>query len=109
MADIPLSGNLGASGAEPNRIGAAPGKGTASKVDTKEQGVAFRALLEKLGEKARILEEQTRGVDDASNLAGAVEGAKASLDDALSLGEELLESFRQSRQQNVTGNEENPK
>ena len=60
---------------------------------------AFKALLDKLEQKARELEAETRGVDDASHLAGAVEGAKSSLEDALSLGEELLESFRQNRQQ----------
>jgi len=109
MADIPISGKLGASGPESNRIGGVPAKGTGSKVETKEQGVAFRALLEKLEEKARVLEEQTRGVDDAKNLAGAVEGAKASLDDALSLGEELLETYRQNRQQNSAGTEEQSK
>ncbi len=109
MADIPISGKLGASGSEPNRIGAAPIKGAGSKVESKEQGVAFRALLEQLEQKARVLEEQANGVDDAVNLAGAVEGAKASLADALSLGEELLETFRQSQQQNPASTEEKSK
>ena len=109
MADIPISGKLGASGSESNRIGATPIKGDGSKVESKEQGVAFRALLEKLEQKARVLEEQAHGVDDAVNLAGAVEGAKASLADALSLGEELLETFRQSQQQNPASTEEKSK
>ncbi|MFT5287754.1 MAG: hypothetical protein ACI8TQ_003942, partial [Planctomycetota bacterium] len=75
-------------------------KGTAGSTETKAQGAVFKALLEKLDAKARTLEEQTLGVDDAKDLAGAVEGAKASLAEALSLGEELLESYRQIRQQN---------
>lgn len=99
MADIPIPGKPGRSQADSIRNAGVPAKGPASAAETKTQGAAFRALLEQLEAKARTLEEQTRGVDDAVNLAGAVEGAKASLDDALSLGEELLETYRQTRQQ----------
>ena len=99
MANIPINGKPGLSQADSiQKTGLSP-KAGGSPSETKAQGAAFRALLEKLDAKARNLEEQTLGVDDAKNLAGAVEGAKASLAEALSLGEELLESYRQSRQQ----------
>ena len=79
--------------------GALPAKGKPRSSESSPEGVEFKALLDKLGQQAKALEETTRSVDDASNLAGAVEGAKASLEDALSLGEELLESFRQNQHQ----------
>lgn len=84
---------------DPTRpTGPVPAKGEPRSAEN-ESGVAFRALLDKLGEQARVLEETSKNVEDAANLAGAVEGAKASLDEALSLGEELLESYRQSQHQ----------
>ena len=99
MANIPINGKPGLSQTDSIKKAGVSPKGTASTAETKKQGAVFKALLEKLDAKARTLEEQTLGVDDAKDLAGAVEGAKASLAEALSLGEELLESFRQSRQQ----------
>jgi hypothetical protein len=104
MADVPISRSSG----QPDPIrkpdavrGAAP-KGAGRTSEKQSDGIAFKALLERLEEKARALEETTRGVDDAAHLAGAVEGARASLEDALSLGEELLESYRQNRHQSPT-------
>ncbi len=113
MADIPISrtpqpdptggpGRLEKTGAVPAKDGQRPS-------ENKPEGVVFKALLEKLEERARALEETTKTVDDATNLAGAVEGARASLEDALSLGEELLESYRQSRHQSSDSEKEGPK
>ena len=103
MADISrMPGNAGQP--ESVRPGSAlPAKGKNRPSENSSEGVAFKALLEKLDEQARALEETSQKVDDAANLAGAVEGAKASLEDALSLGEELLESFRQSQHQAPPG------
>ena len=61
-------------------------------------GPAFRALLEKLESQARGLHRASEDVVDASDLPGAVDRARTSLDDALSLGESLLEAYRAARQ-----------
>lgn len=62
---------------------------------------AFKALLDRLEQKARELEDRAAHVDGAPDLAGAMQGAKSSLEDALTLGQELLESLMQSRQQSA--------
>jgi|GEM_PF-6456057 len=62
-------------------------------------GAAFRALLDKLAGSAERLRESESGVNDAESLAGAVEDARSTLSDALSLQEQLLEAYRQRRAQ----------
>ncbi len=103
MADVPISRTpqpdpTGGPG-RLEKTGAVPAKGGQRPSENKSEGVAFKALLEKLEERARALEETTKTVDDATNLAGAVEGARASLEDALSLSDQLLEAYREARQQ----------
>ena len=44
------------------------------------------------------LEEKSTTVDDPEHLAEAVDIARASLDDAVSLSDQLLESFRSAQQ-----------
>lgn len=61
-----------------------------------ESGVAFRALLERLEARTQELEEKGRTLDDAAGLAGALSTARASLEDAVSLGDQLLEAYRES-------------
>ena len=63
------------------------------------QSPAFQVLLDRLQQRARELEETRETVDDPARLAGAVDSARASLADALSLGEELLEAYRQAQSQ----------
>lgn len=67
-------------------------------------GPAFRALLEQLQQKATDLQETSRGVDDPAELKGAVDSARATLEDALSLGDRVLEAYRgaQLRQGNTS-------
>ncbi len=100
MSEIPIRGRT------PNPATARTGQTGPSQVPKTEgksdAQPAFKALLEKLEEKARVLQEESRTVDDAAHLAGAVEGARSSLEDALKLGEELLESFRANQQQDAT-------
>jgi len=64
-----------------------------------EKAPAFEALLEKLQSHAQVLGEKSQQVSDPEHLSGAVEAAKASLDDAVSLGDRLLEAYREARQQ----------
>ncbi len=56
---------------------------------------SFHALLEKLEQQAGSL--KSRDVADASNLAGAVDEARESLEGALELGRDLLEAYREAQ------------
>jgi len=62
-------------------------------------GPAFRALLDKLHEQARTLSEDSESVARPEDLSGAVDRARATLDDALSLSDRLLEAYREATQQ----------
>ncbi len=63
-----------------------------------EAGPAFRVLLEQLEQQAQGLTRASEGLDEPKELAGAVDRARATLDDALSLGDQLLEAFRAANQ-----------
>ncbi|MCC6408098.1 MAG: flagellar hook-basal body complex protein FliE [Planctomycetes bacterium] len=76
-----------------------PGGTTNAKSASSDGGVAFRALLDDLEAKARDLQAQSKALEKPEDLAGAVQGAKASLDDALSIRDRLLEAFREARMQ----------
>lgn len=60
-------------------------------------GAAFKALLEKLEGHAREA-RQTGNVERPDELAGAADRAKASITDALSLRDQLLEAYRAAQQ-----------
>lgn len=77
--------------ATPPEPKAAPQQGSAASP-------AFHVLLERLQESARELQEKARGVEKPAELAGAVDRARQSLHDALSLGDRLLEAWRAERQ-----------
>lgn len=62
---------------------------------SKEGGAAFRALLDSLADRAKELEKTSEEVVDADKLSGAVDAARGSLQDALS----LIEAYRASVQQ----------
>lgn len=75
----------------------APGKPKADAA--KPRGAAFEALLERLETQARDLEQKSRSVTGASDLADAVGRAQESLQAALSFSDSVLEAYRQSMQQ----------
>jgi hypothetical protein len=77
----------GAQGAKP-RAGAAAPPGA---------GVAFRALIERLEEQARALAAEAERVERPADLAGAVDRAHASLEDALALEQAVIEAWRASK------------
>jgi hypothetical protein len=54
----------------------------------------FQALLEKLERRAGTL--ASRELDNPDHLAGALDEARASLEEALELGRDLIEAFRQA-------------
>lgn len=88
----PGSGGLG-SVSGPGSSQGTQGTGAADSA----QGAAFKALLEKLEGQARDLALASEQVDGPVELAGAVDNAKNSLEDALSLSDQLLEAYRASR------------
>ena len=63
--------------------------------ETQGASPSFHALLEKLEQQAGSL--QGRDVPDATNLAGAMDEARESLEGALELGRDLLEAYREAQ------------
>jgi hypothetical protein len=99
MAQTPIPGSnplrpVDGAQAQP---GSASSKGKATDA-TSTESPAFRILLEKLQSQARELEEKSNTLEAPEHLAEAVDIARASLDDALSLSDQLLESFRSAQQ-----------
>lgn len=70
------------------------------------EGPAFHVLLERLQAQASELEETSRTLEDPKSLAGAVDIARTSLNDALSLSDRLLEAFREHQHQNLPEDKE---
>jgi hypothetical protein len=68
----------------------------------KTDGAAFRALLEELEQRASALEQRSQGDLAPEELADAVDQARSSMERALALSGELLEAWRQHRQQGGT-------
>lgn len=80
-----------------NRIQPTQGVGGSSRSEKPQaDGAAFRALLEKLEASAQDLKQQAGEERRAGDLAGAVDDAGASLADALSLSDRLLEAYREA-------------
>lgn len=57
-------------------------------------GPAFEALLERLTARAAVLEEKSKTFATPADLPEALDAARASLEDALALGTELIEAYR---------------
>ncbi len=88
----------GQSGA--NRSAAASGKPACEGPGPAAAGAAFHALLERLETQARELEAQSRSIESPKDLTGAVDRAHASLQDALSLGDRLVEAYKEALARN---------
>jgi hypothetical protein len=56
-------------------------------------------MLDKIEERARSLAQDSRAVERPEQLAGAVDSARESLEDVLSLKDRLLEEYRQAQRQ----------
>ena len=59
----------------------------------------LRALLERLEQSADRLGQAPEAVRDADDLRAAMHGARESLEQALALGEALIEAYRQDLRQ----------
>jgi len=57
---------------------------------------AFQVLLEKLQAQARRLHGVSEAIAGPEDLPGAIDSARETLRDALSLSDQLLEAYRQS-------------
>lgn len=62
-------------------------------------GTAFKALLDRLQQQAQTLSADSEAVEKPEDLSGAVGRARATLDDALSLSDQLLEAYREATTQ----------
>jgi len=91
------NGAQGLPGVDPAKTGAQAPK--AGQAEGASGGPAFQVLLERLQAQAQELETTSRTLEDPSTLAGAVDMARASLDDAHSLSDRLLEAFREAQTQ----------
>ncbi len=89
-----------ASGSAPARARASDVAGVAG-ASGPSGGSAFRALLERLQAQADELDRKSQNVADARELAGALDIARASLTDAFSLSDRLLEAFREAHLQSA--------
>jgi len=78
------------------------------KANAATGGPAFRALLAELQERATALHESSQDVADPAELKGAVDAARATLQDALSLGDQVLEAYRSARATGGTERGEDP-
>jgi flagellar hook-basal body complex protein FliE len=67
-----------------------------------EGGPAFLALLEKLQAQAQSLQHDSKNVDAPEQLNEAVDRARSSLSDALSLSDKLLEAYREATQRDTS-------
>lgn len=81
------------------KVGATPAAKPDGAPRQAEGGTAFRALLDQLADRARELEKTSAKPVDATELAGAVEEAHDSLQDALTLSSQLIEAYRANVQQ----------
>jgi flagellar hook-basal body complex protein FliE len=85
-----------------SRVDPAAGK-TTGGAGSLAAGAAFQALLERLETQARELELQSRTIENQKDLTGAVDRAHASLQDVLSLGDRLVEAYREALARSQAG------
>lgn len=93
----PINRPLGNSPAQPvGPLG--PGSNAPGEKVQGKGGPAFQALLDKLQAKSRSLSQDSEKLEKPEQLSGAVDRARSTLNDALSLSDQLLEAYRQAAQ-----------
>lgn len=77
----------------------APSNPSQSKTSAESRANAarFQALLESLDQRSTQLSQEADSVDAPASLSEGVRNARASLEEALGVSEELLEALRQQR------------
>ena len=76
------------------------GAGTSSAAPkiTSDGGAKFQVLLDRLEAETRGLQQSSDSLSDPAGLAGVVDQARNAINDAQTLGRELLEAYRAARQ-----------
>ncbi|MFT7678157.1 MAG: hypothetical protein ACI8QC_002143 [Planctomycetota bacterium] len=74
------------------------GDSKASPKVTPDGGAKFQVLLDRLQAETRGLQQSSDSLSDPAELAGVVDQARNALNDAQTLGKELLEAYRAARQ-----------
>lgn len=89
-----VAGVLGSTAVQPTgrSKGEVPGS-----AETEQAGAAFRALLERLERSARDLDAASESIDDPRQLGQAVMSARASVEEAVMAGSDLLEAYRAAK------------
>ena len=87
-SSAPLQGAGAVGGASGSKKSAGLGEGA----------VAFKSLLDQLEDRAKALEVESRKDLSKDDLAGAIDNARTSLEQMLSLKDQLLEAWRASQQ-----------
>lgn len=95
MVDPSSFGNAGNAPLNPASA-ITPGKAGKQEQAEGTGGPAFRALLESLQEKSRSLSQDSQKLEKPEDLPDAMDRARSTLTDALSLSEQLLEAYRQA-------------
>ena len=81
----------------PDAANLAAGTSESARAPRKSDGVAFKELIDRLEMQTQRLRQDGDSRADPAELAGAVDRAKNSIEDAISLSEELMEAFRASQ------------
>jgi len=102
VENTPVPRTPGPDPARESGAAAARPAGAAARGDA----AAFQVLLEKLQAQARRLHGASEAIDGPEDLPGAIDSARETLRDALSLSDQLLEAYRQSQLAGPTGDEE---
>jgi hypothetical protein len=105
MSDVPPIHPKNPAGPDPVR-GGQPADQTRRSGDKGPVSPAFQVLLERLTARMGELEQKKEGADAPEQISEAMDTARASLEDALSLSEQLLEAFRETERRRGAGEPE---
>ncbi len=105
----PLGGPGGNSPIQRPELSAPKKAGAERSQDPQQGGPAFQALLDRLQQQARSLQHDGETLESPEQLPDAVDRAQASLEDALSLSNRLLEAYREATQHGQPNTEDDSK
>jgi hypothetical protein len=105
MSDVPPIHPKNPAGPDPVR-GGQPENPAQRAGDKGSNSPAFHVLLERLTARMGELEQQKEGADAPEQISEAMDTARASLEDAVSLSEQLLEAFREAERRRGAGEPE---
>lgn len=92
--NLPNSQAASQVGGQQQSVSEAPRSASPDPAQSAAAGAAFRALLERLEQSARELDEASDKIEDPRELGEAVQNARASVEEAVIAGGDLLEAYR---------------